>query len=281
MPKGKVVHNVFISCTSDIFDEVEIVKKEINNLNVRFKKLPVRLEYLYWKEDLDAEYGYRAQESINRQLVNDADIGIVIIDKRLGSNTGKFDSGVVEEINVMKSKGKKIYVYFSEKKSDENNSYDSEFIKEKNRVENFKKEFGKEAIYRIYEDLKDFRLKLNKDLETYILDINIIYTPTIRHKDELPISHIIITIVIFISVLLNFILISKSNNVEIKREIVNTPLTPPPTFYIPNTNIKNQRDFLKEYQNSLKKIKQWQFWYNVQVGSNYYYNDDTNKLENQ
>lgn len=268
MPKGKVIHNVFISCTSDIFHEVDIVKSEIYNLNLRFKKFPVRLEYLYWKEDLDTEYGHRAQESINRQLINESDIGIIILDNKLGSDTGKFESGVIEEINVLINKGKKIYVYFSEKKLDKNNSYDSKFIKEKNRVENFKKEFGKKAIYRTYEDLEDFRFKLNKDLNAYILDISMMYTPTIKHKDELPISHIIVILIIFISVVLNLILISKPNNVE--REIVTIPLTPPPDFYIPNANIKYERDFLKEYQNSLKTITEWQLWYNVQVGSNYY-----------
>lgn len=49
------------------------------------------------------------------------------------------------------------------------------------------------------------------------------------------------------------------------------PLTQPPEFYTPDRNIKNQRDFLKEYQNSLKHIKRWQYWYDVQVGSNYFY----------
>ena len=51
---------------------------------------------------------------------------------------------------------------------------------------------------------------------------------------------------------------------------VTIPLSKPPDFYHPSINIKTQKDFFREYQNSLIKIKEWQKWYNVQIGSNYF-----------
>lgn len=44
--------------------------------------------------------------------------------------------------------------------------------------------------------------------------------------------------------------------------------TPPDIYYI--SDYTSRRELYLEYINSLKTIKEWQLWYNVQVGSNYY-----------
>lgn len=54
---------------------------------------------------------------------------------------------------------------------------------------------------------------------------------------------------------------------------ITIPLTPPPAFYTPNKNIKTQKDFIKEYQNSLIHIKKWQYWYDIQINTNYFYSN--------
>ncbi|AEM22145.1 hypothetical protein Bint_1526 [Brachyspira intermedia PWS/A] len=33
-----------------------------------------------------------------------------------------------------------------------------------------------------------------------------------------------------------------------------------------------QKDLIKEYQNNLKKISEWQEWYKINTSSNYFYN---------
>lgn len=48
------------------------------------------------------------------------------------------------------------------------------------------------------------------------------------------------------------------------------PLSEPPTFFYPNTNIQTQKDLIKDYQNSLIKISEWQKWYNIQVNTNHF-----------
>lgn len=51
--------------------------------------------------------------------------------------------------------------------------------------------------------------------------------------------------------------------------------TPPSKYYI--SDYKTKKELYFEYQHSLKTIKEWQLWYNVNVGSNYYnYKDITN-----
>lgn len=54
--------------------------------------------------------------------------------------------------------------------------------------------------------------------------------------------------------------------------------TPPLKYYI--SDYKTKKELYFEYQHSLKTIKEWQLWYNVNVGSNYYnYSDITNLNE--
>ena len=52
---------------------------------------------------------------------------------------------------------------------------------------------------------------------------------------------------------------------------ITIPLSNPPAFYYPNTNMLTQKDLIKEYQNSLKKISEWQEWYKINTSSNYFY----------
>lgn len=53
--------------------------------------------------------------------------------------------------------------------------------------------------------------------------------------------------------------------------------TPPLKYYI--SDYKTKKELYFEYQHSLKTIKEWQLWYNVNVGSNYYNYDITNLNE--
>lgn len=52
------------------------------------------------------------------------------------------------------------------------------------------------------------------------------------------------------------------------------PLSAPPSFYYPYTNIQTKKDFFKEYQRSLIKIKEWQKWYDIQISTNYFYTNN-------
>lgn len=51
---------------------------------------------------------------------------------------------------------------------------------------------------------------------------------------------------------------------------VTVPLIEPPKMYYPNNNIRTQKQLLQEYLRQMIVISEWQKWYNIQVGSNYY-----------
>lgn len=60
---------------------------------------------LHWELHSAAEHGLRPQASLNAQLVEAADIVIAIFWHRLGTATGKAESGTVEEIEEARKRG--------------------------------------------------------------------------------------------------------------------------------------------------------------------------------
>jgi hypothetical protein len=60
---------------------------------------------LHWSRHSAAEHGVRPQESLNKQLVDDADILIALFWHRLGTETGEAESGTVEEIQRATANG--------------------------------------------------------------------------------------------------------------------------------------------------------------------------------
>lgn len=50
---------------------------------------------------------------------------------------------------------------------------------------------------------------------------------------------------------------------------ITTPMSEPPTVFIID-DIKSDKQLIKSYQKSVIKITEWQKWYNIQVGSNYF-----------
>lgn len=50
---------------------------------------------------------------------------------------------------------------------------------------------------------------------------------------------------------------------------ITTPMSRPPAIFIVE-DIQTDKQLIKEYQKSIIKITEWQKWYNIQVGSNYF-----------
>lgn len=57
---------------------------------------------------------------------------------------------------------------------------------------------------------------------------------------------------------------------------ITTPMSRPPAMFTLE-DIQTDKQLIKEYQKSIIKITEWQKWYNIQVGSNYF--KFTNNIE--
>lgn len=63
-----------------------------------------------WEEGSSPEYGIGAQDSLNRQVVDSSDLGLVIFTDRLGTPTKDHESGTVEEIERLHDQGKRVAI---------------------------------------------------------------------------------------------------------------------------------------------------------------------------
>lgn len=50
---------------------------------------------------------------------------------------------------------------------------------------------------------------------------------------------------------------------------ITIPMSEPPAIFIVE-DIQTDKQLIKQYQKSIIKITEWQKWYNIQVGSNYF-----------
>lgn len=265
MQRDIEAYRILISCPSDITEEVKIIKEELENINTYLlKKLNMRLETLYWEDDIFPEYGNRTQDIINNQIVMNADAIIAVFGEKIGSDTGKYKSGTIEEIEEVIKLSKKVFVYFSEK--DVSREGIDKSVDEIKKINEFKKEYGSKGIYSIYKNNEEFRKKINSNLLQYAANI-------IKKKFNLYIISIVsMVLIILISFLVYGIkfLINDTTETKITTKYIKIPMSTPPEKYEIG-EITNNQQFLLEYRKAIMFISRWQNWYDVQVGSNYYH----------
>jgi hypothetical protein len=73
----------------------------------------VRLEAVGWESHVHPATGTEPQAIINKQIVEDADVGIALFGARLGSATSAAPSGSAEEIDLLAARGAPLLIYRS------------------------------------------------------------------------------------------------------------------------------------------------------------------------
>jgi hypothetical protein len=168
MPFESKVYRILIATPSDVDEEREIIARVIqswNDLNSYTKRivlLPLR-----WETHLAPEYGERPQEIINKAIVDDCDLLIGCFWTRIGSPTGKEESGTLEEIKRVSDSGKPIMLYFS-KRGQDPSLIDLEQLR---KLNDFKKDIKQKALIEEYSSSIDFRDKLTRQLEIKIREV--------------------------------------------------------------------------------------------------------------
>lgn len=105
--------HMLISAPGDVDQEdMRTVHRAVNRWNFRQgRKMvpsPVTVLPVSWSDHAYSEFGIRPQESLNKQLVEEADLAFAMFADRLGTPTGEADSGTVEEMEVMREAGKHV-----------------------------------------------------------------------------------------------------------------------------------------------------------------------------
>lgn len=111
--------HLLISAPSDVESaDMHAVQQTINQWNFgvgrRFTPQPVTVIPVSWTANSYSVFGVRPQQTLNEQLVDHADLALVMFADRLGTPTGEADSGTLEELDRMLAAGKPVSVVRSE-----------------------------------------------------------------------------------------------------------------------------------------------------------------------
>ena len=158
------VFNVMIASPSDVASERSIVREVIYDWNaVHSERENIVLLPVGWESHSSPEMGARPQEIINRQTLDKCDLLVGIFGTRIGTDTGEYDSGTIEEIEVhINALGKPMMIYFSKELGDPD-TFDSD---QYTKLKEWKKKTMKVAgLYETYNDDADFKDKFYRQLQ--------------------------------------------------------------------------------------------------------------------
>jgi hypothetical protein len=161
---GKVLQ-VMIACPDDMSKERQIVRDVIygwNDVHARPNNLifwPVD-----WETHLAPDLHGRPQDIINERLLKHCDLLVGLFGSKLGTPTGKAESGSVEEIKRHQAAGKPTMIYFS---SMVQSNVDPSHLA---ALQEFKEWCKSKGIYRPFSNQDDLREQFARHLPQILYD---------------------------------------------------------------------------------------------------------------
>ena len=156
------VFNVMIASPSDVKSERSIVREVIYDWNaVHSEEKSIVLLPVGWESHSSPEMGDRAQAIINEQTVDKCDLLVGIFGTRIGSETGEYRSGTIEEIEKHIALERPAMVYFSNQLGD-SDAFDRD---QYTKLEELRKDYESRGLYEIYDGNADFKEKFYRQLE--------------------------------------------------------------------------------------------------------------------
>lgn len=165
MFKKMPVCRLMISCPTDVKTEVEIINRVVENINDSIGiSMDIFVKTLYWSKNVMPEAGDYPQSIINKQILEKSDAIIAIFGNKIGKPTQHYESGTIEEIELMIQKGRQVFVYFSDK-----HVRKSEIVmEEEEKIQAFKEKYRDRGIYVVYGSDEEFNDCVSKHLTRYL-----------------------------------------------------------------------------------------------------------------
>jgi len=156
------VFNVMIASPGDVASERNIIREMIYEWNaVHSRARKIVLLPVGWESHSSPEMGKRPQEILNNQMLDKCDLIVGVFWTRIGTSTGKYISGTVEEIEKHIDAGKPTMIYFSEQPA-RLDSVDSEQYE---RLKEFKASCKSRGLYETYDNHAEFKEKFYHHLQ--------------------------------------------------------------------------------------------------------------------
>jgi hypothetical protein len=162
-----VVLNVLIASPSDVNKERDIVTSAVHSWNDAHRSTTgIMLHPIRWETHSFPASGDRPQAILNRQIVDEGDFLIGIFGNRLGTPTGKAQSGTIEEIERFRQTGKHVALYFST--ADVPRSADLDQLK---ALEDYQRERQKDTLYSTFCTSEELRHLVSQHLPPIVSEV--------------------------------------------------------------------------------------------------------------
>lgn len=159
------VVQVMIASPSDVATERGVVRTVISDWNdLNSERSGIVLLPVGWESHAVPQMGDRAQEIINRDVLQRCDVLVAIFWTRLGSPTGDHPSGTVEELREHIKAGKLAMVYFSSAPVRLDSVDDEQY----RRLREFRKECEATGLIDTFDSPADLREKLFRQLSRIV-----------------------------------------------------------------------------------------------------------------
>lgn len=167
MPKNIVQYDLLISCPGDITSEISIIEDAVSQFNTQFSDaLGISIRTKHWRKNSYAQSGGKPQSLLNEQFVNDCDAAVAILWTRFGTPTEEYGSGTEEEVEIMLSSGKQVFMYFSDKPLSPSQMNEDSYKK----VQSFREKYKDRGIYFTYSSDDEFKKLFFAHLSQHFLN---------------------------------------------------------------------------------------------------------------
>lgn len=157
---------VMIASPGDVSEERDIIRTVIHDWNdVNAASSKVMLTPVGWETHSSPELSGRPQELINSRILRDCDLLVGVFWTRLGTPTGKSQSGTVEEIEEHIAAGKPAMIYFSSKPVAPASINPEQY----SEVLTFKERCKTLGLVEEFDDAAQFRTKFAKHLQICLI----------------------------------------------------------------------------------------------------------------
>jgi hypothetical protein len=167
-PVRATILNVLIASPSDVSAERDAVESAIQEWNGNHhERMGIMLQPVRWETHSYPASGDRPQAILNKQIVESGDILIGIFGYKLGTPTGKAQSGTIEEIEEFRKAGKYVALYFS--KADVPRSADRDQLK---ALEDYQRDRQKDTLYGTFQSTEELRRLVTQHLPKIVAEVS-------------------------------------------------------------------------------------------------------------
>lgn len=156
------VFSVMIASPEDVASERNVAREVIYEWDaIHSRNRKIVLLPAGWESHFTPEMGSRPQEIINSQILDKCDLLVGVFWTRIGTSTGEYVSGTVEEIEKHIDAGKPAMLYFSGQPA----HLDSVDPEQYAKLKEFKASCQSRGLYKSYDSYSDFKEKFYRQLQ--------------------------------------------------------------------------------------------------------------------